>query len=129
MASFDQLSAAQSAAGVRAGDFSATEVARASLDAVDAREPQVQAFLEVSADLALNVCKRRNNVSGASSVYFPHVYAGVALSVTGNGVKVCNCRCCGKNCVLPLLGSETGMRGTAVEIRVKFVCCKCRAAA
>ena len=58
MANFDQLSAAQIAAGVRAGDFSAAEVARASLDAVDAREPQVQAFLEVSADLALKAAER-----------------------------------------------------------------------
>ena len=49
----DELTAAQVAAGVRAGDFTATEVARASLDAVDRRDPGVQAFLEVSADLAL----------------------------------------------------------------------------
>ena len=48
-----ELTAAQVAAGVRAGDFTATEVARASLDAVDRRDPGVQAFLEVSADLAL----------------------------------------------------------------------------
>ena len=49
----DELTAAPVAAGVRAGDFTATEVARASLDAVDRRDPGVQAFLEVSADLAL----------------------------------------------------------------------------
>ena len=53
MANLDTLSAAQLAAGVAAGDFSATDVARASLEAIDAREPEVQAFLEVSADLAL----------------------------------------------------------------------------
>ncbi len=53
MASLDQLSASTIARGVAAGDFSATEVARASLDAVAARDPKVQAFLEVSADLAL----------------------------------------------------------------------------
>lgn len=53
MTGLDQLSAAQIAAGVAAGDFSAAEVAQASLSAVDAREPEVQAFLEISADLAL----------------------------------------------------------------------------
>ncbi len=54
MANFDQLSAARIAAGVAAGEFSATEVARASLAAIEAREPEVQAFLEVSAQLALD---------------------------------------------------------------------------
>lgn len=49
----DQLSAVQIASGVASGEFSATEVAKASLDAIDRREPEVQAFLEVSADLAL----------------------------------------------------------------------------
>lgn len=44
----DQLSAAGIAAGVAAGDFSATEVAKASLDAIEAREGGVQAFLQVS---------------------------------------------------------------------------------
>lgn len=53
MACFDELSAAQIAAGVAAGEFSAVEVARASLDAIERRDPAVQAFLEVSADLAL----------------------------------------------------------------------------
>ena len=38
MANFDQLSAAQIAAGVANGDFTATEVARAALDAVEARD-------------------------------------------------------------------------------------------
>ena len=40
MASLDTLSAAQIAAGVAAGDFTATEVARAALDAIpDLRAP------------------------------------------------------------------------------------------
>ena len=53
MLRLDGLTAAQIAAGVASGEFSATEVARASLDAIEACEPQVQAFLQVSADLAL----------------------------------------------------------------------------
>ena len=46
--SFDSLTAAQIAAGVAAGDFTATEVAQASLTAIEAREGGVQAFLQVS---------------------------------------------------------------------------------
>ena len=46
--SFDSLTAAQIAAGVAAGDFTATEVAKASLAAIEAREGGVQAFLQVA---------------------------------------------------------------------------------
>ena len=46
--SFDSLTAAQIAAGVAAGDFTATEVAQASLAAIEAREGGVQAFLQVA---------------------------------------------------------------------------------
>lgn len=44
MVSLDELSARQIAAGVAAGDFSAVEVAKAALSALDAREPQLHAF-------------------------------------------------------------------------------------
>ena len=50
--SFDSLTAAQIAAGVAAGDFTATEVAQASLAAIEAREGGVQAFLQVSPEAA-----------------------------------------------------------------------------
>ncbi|MST73035.1 Asp-tRNA(Asn)/Glu-tRNA(Gln) amidotransferase subunit GatA [Olsenella porci] len=82
MANFDQLSAAQIAAGVRAGDFSATEVARASLDAVDAREPQVQAFLEVSADLALKAAERTDQARARGEELGP--LAGVPCAFKDN---------------------------------------------
>ena len=49
----DALSAAQIAAGVVAGDFSAREVAQAALANVESREGDVHAFLEVSSELAL----------------------------------------------------------------------------
>lgn len=49
----DALSAAQIAAGVAAGDFSAREVAQAALANVESRESDVHAFLEVSSELAL----------------------------------------------------------------------------
>lgn len=57
MVSLDGLSARQIAAGVAAGDFSAVEVAKASLSALDAREPQLHAFLQVSAELALDTAR------------------------------------------------------------------------
>ena len=44
--SFDTLSAARIAAGIAAGEFSAREVAEASLDAIQARDGAVQAFLQ-----------------------------------------------------------------------------------
>ena len=53
MEELTRLSAAEIARGVKAGSFSAREVAEASLAAIDVREGQIQAFLEVSADLAL----------------------------------------------------------------------------
>lgn len=49
----DALSAAQIAAGVAVGDFSAREVAQAALANVESREGDVHAFLEVSGELAL----------------------------------------------------------------------------
>ena len=49
----DALSAAQIAAGVAAGDFSAREVAQAALANVESCEGDVHAFLEVSGELAL----------------------------------------------------------------------------
>lgn len=49
----DALSAAQIAAGVAAGDFSAREVAQAALANVESREGDVHAFLEVSSELAI----------------------------------------------------------------------------
>ena len=58
MAGIDELSASQIAQGVKDGSFSATEVAKATLDAVDKREGDIQAFLEISADLALAAAER-----------------------------------------------------------------------
>ena len=56
--SFDSFTAAQIAAGVAAGDFTATEVAQASLAAIEAREGGVQAFLQVAPELALEAAAR-----------------------------------------------------------------------
>ena len=58
MPSIDALTARQVAAGIKAGDFTATEVARAALDAVATRDKDVQAFLQVSEDLAIAAATR-----------------------------------------------------------------------
>ncbi|MBQ6394732.1 MAG: Asp-tRNA(Asn)/Glu-tRNA(Gln) amidotransferase subunit GatA [Atopobiaceae bacterium] len=57
MGNIDTMSARAIAQEVREGRISAVEVARASLDAVESREPEVQAFIEVSADLALDAAR------------------------------------------------------------------------
>ena len=56
--SLDTLSASQIRDGIVAGDFTATEVAHAALDAVQQRDGSVQAFLQVSPELALEAAAR-----------------------------------------------------------------------
>lgn len=82
MASLDSLSAAQIAAGVRNGDFSATEVAQAALGAIDSREKDVQAFLQVSADLALAAAARTDARRAAGQRLGP--LAGVPVAFKDN---------------------------------------------
>ncbi len=82
MANLDTLSAAQVAAGVAAGDFSATEVAKASLDAVESRDPAIQAFLEVSADLALQTAAATDAARDAGKPLGP--LAGVPVAFKDN---------------------------------------------
>lgn len=86
MATLDTLSAAQIAAGVSAGDFTATEVARAALDAVEAREGAVQAFLQVSPELALDAAARID-ADRASGKPLPPL-AGVPLAIKDNMMLV-----------------------------------------
>ena len=50
MVSLDELSARQIAAGVVAGDFSAVEVAKAALSALDARAPPLHPLLPAPPD-------------------------------------------------------------------------------
>ena len=82
MASFDQLSAKQIAAGVAAGTFSATEVARAALDAIDAREPRVGAFLQVTPELALDAARRVDEARAKGEKL--GALAGVPVAVKDN---------------------------------------------
>ena len=78
----DQLCACDLAAGVRAGDFSATDVAVAALDAVKAREPEVQAFLEVCEPLALEVAGETDARRSRGEQLGP--LAGVPIAVKDN---------------------------------------------
>ena len=80
--SFDSLTAAQIAAGVAVGDFTATEVAQASLAAIEAREGGVQAFLQVSPELALEAAARVDADRAAGKPLPP--LAGVPLAIKDN---------------------------------------------
>ena len=82
MASLDTLSAAQIAAGVADGTFSATEVARAQLDAIQERDTDTQAFLEVSADLALAAAEATDKRRAAGEQLPP--LAGVPCAFKDN---------------------------------------------
>lgn len=79
---FDELSAADIAAGVVAGDFSAVEVARASLDAIYERDPEVQAFLQVSESLALAAACRTDERRATGEPLGP--LAGVPVAFKDN---------------------------------------------
>lgn len=55
---YDKMSAAQIAAAVRAGEITAREVALLALEAIEKRDAQVHAFLQVTPDLALEAADR-----------------------------------------------------------------------
>ena len=78
----DSLTAKEIAAGVAAGQFSAAEVARASLDAVEARDGAVQAFLQVAPELALEAAARVDAARAAGEALPP--LAGVPLAIKDN---------------------------------------------
>lgn len=82
MASLDTLSARDIAAGVAAGDFSAVEVAQAALDAIEQRDGEVQAFLQVSADLALEAAKATDKARAEGKELGP--LAGVPVAFKDN---------------------------------------------
>jgi aspartyl-tRNA(Asn)/glutamyl-tRNA(Gln) amidotransferase subunit A len=78
----DQLSAREIATAVSSGMLSATEVAEAALDAIEARDGEVQAFLEVSADLALAAARATDEQRAAGVELGP--LAGVPVAVKDN---------------------------------------------
>ena len=82
MLSLDCLSARQIAAGVAAGDFSATEVARASLETVAARDGEVCAFLQVSEEMALAAAAKTDAARAAGKRLPP--LAGVPVAFKDN---------------------------------------------
>ena len=82
MPSLDLLSAREIAEGVAAGEFSATEVARAALDSIEARDAEIGAFLQVSADLTLDAAARIDAARAAGETLPP--LAGVPLAIKDN---------------------------------------------
>lgn len=82
MASIDTLSARQITAGIAAGDFTAMEIARASLDAIAARDGQTQAFLQVSEKLAFEAAAKTDAARAAGEALPP--LAGVPVAFKDN---------------------------------------------
>ncbi|OUP10915.1 Asp-tRNA(Asn)/Glu-tRNA(Gln) amidotransferase subunit GatA [Collinsella sp. An2] len=82
MANIDTLSARQIASAVASGELSALEVAQAALDAVEAREGEVQAFLQVTPELALAAADRVDAARAAGEALPP--LAGVPVAVKDN---------------------------------------------
>ncbi len=82
MDTLSSMSAARIAAGVASGEFSATQVAEASLAAIEASEGEVRAFLQVSADLALASAKRTDERRAAGEQLGP--LAGVPVAFKDN---------------------------------------------
>ena len=82
MAHLDELAARELAAGVAAGEFSATEVAHAALDVVAAREGELHAFLQVSETLALDAAARTDAARAAGESLGP--LAGVPVAIKDN---------------------------------------------
>ena len=78
----DTLSAAQIASGIAAGEFSAAEVADAALAAVEAREPEVQAYLQVTPELTRAAAARVDAARAAGEPLPP--LAGVPLAIKDN---------------------------------------------
>ncbi len=82
MACFDKLTAAQIAAGVSTGTFSAEDVARAALDAIAARDGSVSAFLQVTPEVALEAARATDAARARGEKLGP--LAGVPVAVKDN---------------------------------------------
>ena len=80
--SLDSLTAVQIAAGVATGEFTATAVARAALDAVGQRDTDVRAFLQVTPELALKAAARIDAACAAGEPLPP--LAGVPFAIKDN---------------------------------------------
>ncbi len=79
----DSLTAVDIAAGVRAGEFSAVEVTRAALSAIDARESEVQAFLQVTPEVALGAAARVDALRAAGEPLPPLALSNAASARDG----------------------------------------------
>lgn len=82
MPNVDTMTARQIAAGIADGAFSAVEITRSALDAIAARESEVQAFLQVTPELALEAAARVD-AARASGEELPPL-AGVPFAVKDN---------------------------------------------
>ncbi len=82
MYGLDHLGAVQIARGVAKGDFSAVEVAEASLEVIEAKDGDVCAFLQVCAELALKTARETDARRAAGKNVGP--LAGVPFAIKDN---------------------------------------------
>ena len=82
MANIDSLSVREIASSVADGTLSAVEVTRAALDAVQAREAEVQAFIEVSSQLALEKAQQVDDARARGEEL--GCLAGVPIAIKDN---------------------------------------------
>ena len=81
---FAEMSVAQLQAGLRAGDFSAREVAEGALARVRLADPQVHAFLEVTEDLAYKAAERVDAAIASGDLGAAGILAGVPVAFKDN---------------------------------------------
>lgn len=84
MSAFAERSTAEIQAGLRAGEFSATEVARESLDRIAAADAHVHAFLEVTEQQALDQAARLDKALAAGTFDDMGPLAGVPVAFKDN---------------------------------------------
>ena len=80
MADLTQLSIRQMLAGLRARDFSSTELTQAHLDRIEALEPELHAFLTLTPDQALEASNLADQALGSDSADLPPL-TGLPLAV------------------------------------------------
>lgn len=81
---FSELSVAEIQAGLKAGEFSAQEIAKDSLERIAATDPAVHAYLETTEELALKAAARVDAAVAAGDLYQAGTLAGVPVAFKDN---------------------------------------------
>ncbi len=84
MATFGSMSVAEIQAGLTSKEFSAREIAEASLSRIEASDKQVHAFLELTHDLALRAADRVDAAVASGDLMAAGALAGVPVAFKDN---------------------------------------------